>query len=188
MTGISFQVPTINGRRLQIMRAIFPAAVRVGLLLDATAPGTALTEHEEAARTLGFTIQVIVAKEPSEIEAAFATFRSAGITSVSVAIGGSFPARFPQIASLALASGIATSWGAPDAVRAGGLLALGPDQIDLYRRSAGYVDKILKGAKPGELPLAQPEKFDLILNLKTAAALGIRIPDAVLAQATEVIR
>jgi putative ABC transport system substrate-binding protein len=94
----------------------------------------------------------------------------------------------PEIARLAIAQRIATSWGVPDGVRAGGLFAIGPEQADLYRRTADYIDKIIKGAKPGDLPVEQPQKLELIINMKTAQAIGLTIPPSVLAQATEVIQ
>lgn len=191
VTGISFQVPTVNGRRLQLMREIFPAAARFGLLEDATAGrtgGTARAEFEEAARSLGVGVQVITAKDLKEVEAALATFRSGGINAVNGVVGSFFPTQFSEIARLASAAGIGVSWGVAEGARAGGLLGLGPEQTDLYRRSAAYVDKILRGAKPGDLPLEQPQKFEVVVNMKTAQALGITVPSSILAQATEVIR
>lgn len=190
ITGISSLQPGVNGRRLQLMKAIYPSATRFGVLEDATggaAAATARMEFEEAARSLGVTVQVITAKDLAEVEQAFGTFRAAGIAAVNGLTGSFFGTRFAEIGAVAAARGIGTSWGVTEGARAGGLLGLGPEQTDLYRRSAAYVDKILKGAKPGDLPLEQPQVF-VILDLKTAQALGITIPELVLAQATEVIR
>jgi putative ABC transport system substrate-binding protein len=188
VTGISLQTPALPGRRLQLLREIVPTATRIGALIDVSAPATARREIEDAAKTLGITLEVVVASNASEIEAAFPRFRTAGIAAVHVNVGGVFGSNLGRIASSAAAERIATSYGFPDGVRAGGLVALGPEQTDLYRRAAGYVDKILKGAKPGDLPVEQPEKFELIVNLRTAEAIGITVPGSVLAQATEVIR
>ncbi len=191
ITGISFQQPGVNARRLQLMRAIYPNAARFGLLEDATGGGAAATarmEFEEAARSLGVSTRAIAANDMAEVEQAFATFRTAGITAVNGLTGTFFGTRFNEIGTMAVTRGIGVSWAVAEGARAGGLLGLGPEQTDLYRRSAAYVDKILKGAKPGDLPLEQPQVFEVILNLKTAQALGITVPDSVLAQATEVIR
>ena len=191
VTGISFQVPTVNGRRLQLMREIFPAASRLGVLEDATAGrtgGTARAEFEEAARSLGVGLQVITAKDLKEVEAALATFRSVGINAVNGVTGSFFPTQFSEIAKLASAARIGVSWGIAEGARAGGLLGLGPEQTDLYRRSAAFIDKILRGAKPGDLPVEQPQKLEVVVNMKTAQALGITLPTSILAQATEVIR
>lgn len=191
VTGISFQVPTVNGRRLQLMKEIFPSASRFGLLEDATAGRTGATakaEFEEAARSLGVGIQVATARDLREIDGAFVTFRSAGVTAVNGITGSYFSTQFTEIARLATAAGVGVSWGIAEGARAGGLLGLGPEQTDLYRRSATYVDKILKGAKPADLPLEQPQKLEVVVNVKTAQALGITLPTSILAQATEVIR
>lgn len=187
VTGLSFQVPTLPGRRLQLLKEI-TTATRIGLLHDATGPANARTDIEAAAKALGIELEVVIAKDTSEIDAAFSAFRSAGTSAVHVNVGSLFPANLSRITALANAQRAATSFGIKEGVFAGGLLALGPDQLDLYRRAAGFVDKIIKGAKPGDLPVEQPEKFELIVNLKTAQTIGITIPASILAQATEVIR
>ena len=187
VTGLSFQVPTLPGRRLQLLKEITTAR-HMGLLHDATGPSNARADIEAAAQTLGIALQVVTAKDTSEIEAGFAAFRSASVVAVHVTVGSLFPANLPRITTLATTQGVATSFGIKEGVLAGGLLALGPDQLDLYRRAAGYVDKLLRGHKPGDLPVEQPEKFELIINAKTAATIGITIPASILAQATEVIR
>jgi putative ABC transport system substrate-binding protein len=188
ITGLSFQVPTSPGKRLQLLKEIVPSARRIGVLHDATSPPSVRPEIEDAARSLGFELEVIAVKNAGEIEAAFEAFRSARITAALVTVGGVTPQHFERIATLAIAHRIATVSGVLESVRSGGLVAFAPEQADLYRRAAGYVDKILKGAKPGDLPVQQPEKFELVINMKTAEAIGITVPGSVLAQATEVIR
>ncbi len=187
VTGLSFQVPTLPGRRLQLLKEI-TTATRIGLLHDATGPANARTDIEAAAKTLGIGLHVVSARDTSEIDAGFGAFRSAGVSAVHVNVGSLFPANLPRITALAATQRVATSFGIKEGVIAGGLLALGPDQMDLYRRAAGYVDKIMRGATPGDLPVEQPEKFELVINMKTAQTIGMTIPDSILAQATEVIR
>lgn len=187
LTGLSLQVPTLPGRRLQMLKEM-TKATHIGLLQDATAPGNARTDVESAARALGIDLEVIVAKDTAEIDEALAAFRSRGITSVHVNVGSVFPVNLARITKAASAERVATSFGFTEGARAGGLFTLGPEQTDLYRRAATYVHKILKGANPGDLPVEQPERVELIINLKTAQAIGITIPDSILAQATELIR
>ena len=189
ITGISFVVPTLPAKRLAVMKEIYPGATRFGLLNDATAPTDRLKrELEDAAREAGSELLTYDVKDMLAVEEAFRGFAVARIPAVHVLLGAFTPTKMAEISMVASRHGIATSWGTPEAVRRGGLLALGPDQIDLYRRVASYVDRILKGAKPGDLPVERPEKFELIVNIKVAQAIGVTIPDAVLAQATEVIR
>lgn len=188
ITGISFQAPGSAGKRLQLLMELASGSRRVGLVHDSTASSGAKREIEAAARDLGIEIETIEVRTAAEVEAAFARFGSERVAAAMITVGGVTSQQFGRIADLALDHSIATATGVLDSASAGGLLALAPEQTDLYRRAAAYVDKILKGADPGDLPVEQPEKFELVINLKTARALGITVPDHILQQATRVIR
>lgn len=188
VSGLSLQVPTLPGRRLQLLKDLVPGSTRLGVLHDGTLTGAVNGALQSAATTLGIQLEIVVVKDASEIEGAIASLRSAGIGGFHVNIGALFGINMPRIAKAALDQRMASSFGVPEGARAGALFALGPDQVDLYRRAATFVAKILKGASPSDLPVEQPEKFALLLNLRTAQALGITVPDSILAQATEVIR
>ena len=187
VSGLSLQVPTLPGRRLQLLKEI-AGGTRLGVLHDGTLPATVNIALENAARTLGVQLEIVVVKDAGEIEGAIASLRSAGIAAFHVNIGALFGINMPRIARAAIDQRMASSFGVLEGARAGALFALGPDQVDLYRRAATYVDKILKGASPSGLPVEQPERFALLVNVRTAQALGVTVPDAILAQATEVIR
>lgn len=187
VTGLSLQAPSLPARRLQYLRDILPASTRLGVLHDGTLPLAGNVGLESAARALGITLEIVVVKDSSQIEGAVAGLQSGGIAGFHVNLGGILGNNISRIAKVATDQRMASTFGVPDGARAGGLLALGPDQVDLYRRAAAYVDKILRGASPSDLPVEQPEKITLLINLRTAQAIGITIPDAILAQA-QVIR
>lgn len=188
ITGISFQAPGSSGKRLQLLMELASGSRRIGLLHDSTASSGAQPEIEAAAQDLGIELETIEVRTAAELEAAFDRFGSERIAAVLITVGSVTSQQFDRIADLALVHRIATATGVLDSATAGGLLALAPDQTDLYRRAAAYVDKILKGASPGDLPVEQPEKFELVINLRTAQALGITVPEHILQQATQVIR
>lgn len=188
VTGISFQAPGSSGKRLQLLMELASGARRIGLVHDSTASPGAKLEIEHAAQDLGIELETIEVRTVADVEAAFARLGSERIAAALITFGCVTSQLFDRIADLALDHRIATATGVLDSATAGGLLALAPDQTDLYRRAAAYVDKILKGASPGELPVEQPEKFELVINLRTARALGVTVPDHILQQATRVIR
>ena len=180
----------LSGKRLELLKEIVPGLERVAVFWNPSNPayGPILRELEEAAPTLGLKLQRLEVRVPEDLEGAFktATRQRAGAL---VAPGDPVTAnRRKVVADLALKYRMAAMMDIKEFVEAGGLLSLGPDLVDLYRRSAGHVDKILKGAKPADLPMEQPSKFDLFVNLKTAQALGLTIPQSVLLQATQVIQ
>lgn len=185
MTSISAQ---ISAKRLQLLSETVPRLSRVAAFWNPTNPtyGPVLKEFEVAAGTLGLELLRLEVHTPDDLPGAFevATRQGAGAL---VAPADPLTTNRPKVvADLALSYRLPTLMERREFVEAGGLLALGADLADLYRRSATHVDKILKGAKPGELPMEQPTKFDLAINLQTARALGLTIPPSVLAQATEV--
>jgi len=190
ITGFSNLTPDLSGKRLQLLTEIIPKVSRVGVLLNPDQPVSArfLKETRIASRQLGIELQVFEARRPDELDNAFASM--ATDRSVDALIVFDDPALWSyrtQIVALAAARKIPTVYGFKDFVGSGGLMSYGPDRIEQYRRTAIYVDKILKGAKPADLPVEQPTKFELFLNLKTAKALGLTIPSTLLARADEVI-
>ncbi|HYR94378.1 MAG TPA: ABC transporter substrate-binding protein [Methylomirabilota bacterium] len=187
VTGLSFQAPTLQGRRLQLLKDVLPAGTRLGVLHDGTLPASANVGLQNAAAALGVHLEIETVEVVDQIEAAVAALRSRGVTGFHVNIGSRLGNYMPRIGKAATDQRMASTFGVLEGARAG-LLALGPDQVDLYRRAAAYVDKILKGASPSDLPVEQPEKIGLWINLRTAQAIGLTIPDAILAQATDVIR
>ena len=190
ITGMSMMSSQLAGKRLDLLKAIVPGLSRVAVFWNPLNPtyGPVLKELEVAAQTLGVKLQRLEVRVPGDFEGAFkaATRQRAGAL---IAPGDPLTAnRLKVIADLALKYRLPMTTDIKEFVEAGGLLSLGPDLVDLYRRSATHVDKILKGAKPADLPMEQPTKLDLFINLKTAGALGLTIPQSVLIQATHVIQ
>jgi putative ABC transport system substrate-binding protein len=187
VTGFTAVAEELNGKRLQLMQQMIPNLSTVAFLVRADSPAT--TEHtklaERAAKTLGVRLHVIAVRDQSEFEKAFSAAQGAG--ALLVVDDSVFTAQRAKIAELALKHRLPTMYGHRDMVAAGGLMTYGPDYGDLYRRAAEHVHKILKGAKPSDLPVEQPTKFEFILNLRTAKELGLTIPPALLALAAEVI-
>lgn len=187
ITGITAVAEELNGKRLQLLQQLIPNLSSVAFLVRAGSPATA--EHtkqaERAARALGVSLHVVAARDYGELEEALSAARGAG--ALLVVDDSVFTTQRTKIAELALKNRLPTMYGHNDMVQAGGLMTYGPDYGDLYRRAAAHVHKILKGAKPSDLPVEQPTKFELIINLKTARALGLTIPPTLLAQANELI-
>ena len=190
ITGLSLLAGSeIYGKYLELLKDVVPNLTAVAFLTNPANPAsaTALKETEAAARALGLSIQVVQVRIPSELEAAFAVATKERVGGLLVALDAMFVAQRVQMAELTIKSGLPAIYGVPDHVEAGGLMAYAANRPEIYRRAATYVDKILKGAKPAELPVEQPTKFDLIINLKTAKKLGLTIPPTLLARANEVI-
>jgi len=187
MTGLSSQ---LSGKRLELLNKTVPGLARVAVFWNPPNPtyGPILKELEAAAPTLGLEVQRVEVRVPEDFEAAFeaATREQAGAL---IAPGDPLTANRPKVvADLALKYRLPAMMELKEFVDAGGLMSYGPNIPDSYRRSATQVDKILKGAKPADLPMEQPTKFDFAVNLKTAQALGLTMPQSVLLQATEVIQ
>jgi putative ABC transport system substrate-binding protein len=190
ITGMSSMTSQLSGKRLALLKEIVPGLARVAVFWNPPNPayGPILKELEAAAPMLGLKLQRLEVRVPGDFEGAFkaATRQRAGAL---IAPGDPLVANGRKvIADLALKYRLPTTMDIKEFVEAGGLLSLGPDLVDLYRRSATHVDKILKGANPADLPMEQPMKLDLFVNLKTAPALGLTIPRLVLLQATQVIQ
>jgi putative ABC transport system substrate-binding protein len=187
ITGITAVAEELNGKRLELLQQLILGLSTVAFLVRAGSPAT--DEHtkraERAAKSLGVRLQVIAVRDQSELERALSAAQ--GADALVVADDTVFTAQRTRIAELALRNQLPTMYGHRDMVLAGGLMTYGPDYGDLYRRAAEHVYKILKGTKPGDLPVEQPTKFELVLNVKTAKALGLEVPPTLLARADEVI-
>jgi putative ABC transport system substrate-binding protein len=177
------------GKQLQLLKEAVPRLSRVAVLSNPTSPvhGLSLRAAEVAARSLEVRLQVLEARAPSEFAAAFSAIRKESAGALIVLGDPMFFGERTRIAELAAKSRLPLMSGTREHAEAGGLMAYGPNLRDQFRRAASYVDKILKGAKPADLPVEQPTKFELVVNLKTAKALGLTIPPSVLARTDEII-
>ena len=191
LTGLAFSVDLESiTKGLQLLTEAIPAARRVAVLTNPRNPAQpdAVADLTKAGRSLGLELQFLQAGNADEIELAFAAMVAERATALFVVPESLFIAHRAHLAELAAKHRLPTMHGVRENVDAGGLLAYGPSLSAQARRAATYVDKILRGAKPGDLPIEQPTKFELIINLKTAKALGITIPQSVLLRADEVIQ
>jgi putative ABC transport system substrate-binding protein len=189
VTGLSTLAPELVGKRLQLLKEAVPGISRVSVLSDPTHPTAALLlrEAEVAARSLKVQLQVLEARAPGDFASAFSAMTKDRTGGLIILGGLMFFVERTRIVEMAAQSRLPAIYGAKENAEAGGLMTYGPSIRESYRRAATYVDKILKGAKPGNLPIEQPTKFELVVNLKTAKALGLTIPQSVLLQADQVI-
>lgn len=189
VTGLSTLAPEISAKQMQLLKETLPKLSRVAVLGTSTRPGNAqaLREIERAAQALKVKLQYLDVLDPKGIEVAFGAARKARVDAVFVLAGRILTGHRRKIVELAGKSRLPAIYPFPVYVEAGGLMSYGVRRSDLFRRAATYVDKILKGAKPADLPVERPTKFDLVINLKTAKALGISFPPSILLQATKVI-
>jgi putative ABC transport system substrate-binding protein len=187
LTGLSSQAPDAAGKRLELLREAVPDLRRLAILSDFSNPYAALdlSQAREAARTLMLDISVHEIRRREDIDPAFAALRGAQALYV-VPVPPIF-INIARINSLALAARLPTMHFVREFVTAGGLMSYGPSWSAMWRRSADFVDKILRGARPGDIPVEQPTEFDLVINLKTAKVLDLAISPTLLARATEVI-
>jgi putative tryptophan/tyrosine transport system substrate-binding protein len=188
-TGFSIIAPDLSGKRLELLKEIVPQVSSVAVMLNTSNPQSQfeLKEMETAARVLGLQIQPIEISPERTLEEGFAATSKTSTQSLIVLTDPIFFSQRRRIVDLATRSRLPAMYFFQEFVAAGGLMSYGPSDTDLYRRAATYVDKILRGAKPSELPIQQPTKFDLAINLKAAKALGLEIPPTLLARADEVI-
>jgi putative tryptophan/tyrosine transport system substrate-binding protein len=190
ITGLSTLSPELNGKQLELLKEIVPKLEHVVVFGYSSGPANAqaLKETKTAARALGLQVQHVDVLEPKALETAFQTSRTNGADALLVL---SSPISFSyrkEIVERAIKSRLPAIYWAPEFVEAGGLLTYSVSFTDLFRRAAYYVDKILKGVKPADLPVEQPTKFELIINLKAAKQIGLIIPPHILARADRVIK
>ncbi|HEV8256344.1 MAG TPA: ABC transporter substrate-binding protein [Casimicrobiaceae bacterium] len=180
----------IFAKQLQILKEAIPRASRVAILWNPADPGSALQKRavDAAARSLGIRLQHLEARGPEELNGAFAAMAREGAEALLLGGSSTFLVHRTRIAELAVKGRLPTMHNFREMVEAGGLMAYAINMTDFIGRSAMYVDKILKGAKPADLPVEQPTKFELVINLKTAKALRLTIPQSLLARADEVIQ
>ena len=189
VTGVSFLVNELAGKRLQLLRELVPTAAVIGFLanLSRRSSESETKDAQRAAQRLGVQLRVLSASTEREIDAAFESFVEQQVNALMIGTDPFFLTRRDQLLALVARLAIPTMYNLRDYVVAGGLMSYAPSLTEVYRQAGVYVAKILKGAKPMELPVMQPTKFDLVINLKTAKALGLAIPSGVLAIADEVI-
>ena len=190
VTGFTFQLPELEGKRTQLLKEMVPHASHIALIVDATGPNyrSLAKEAETAARTLGMRPHPVVdVRTPNDVNAAFVTFARARPDAVFAVGGTMLYANRAQLAEQALQNRLPMACEALQHVEAGCLMSYSASLSDLFRRTAGLVDKILKGAKPAHIPVEQPTKFELVINLKTAKALGLTIPQSLLLRADQII-
>jgi putative ABC transport system substrate-binding protein len=189
ITGLSMMIPDLSGKRLEFLKAAVPTLSRVAVLRHRDAPvDPYVTETQAAAHALGLQLHVLEVRSPDEFAQAFAAMTRAQADALVVIPSGLFFSQRSQLAALALQHRLPAVFLEREFVEAGGLMAYGPSLSDLSQRVATYVHKILQGAKPADLPVEQPTRFELVINLKTAQALGMTIPPSLLLLADEVIQ
>jgi putative ABC transport system substrate-binding protein len=189
LTGVSSLVVELNPKRLQLLRELVPQARVIGMLVNPSNPATErmTREAQDAARADGLPLVVLKVGSESEIDAAFTALVQRQAGALLVGTDPFLTGRNEQVATLAARHGIPAIYGWPEFTTAGGLISYGPSRPALYRQIGVYAGKILKGAKPADLPVLQPAIFELVVNMKTAKALGLTIPPSILARADEVL-
>jgi putative ABC transport system substrate-binding protein len=189
LTGLSNIMEDTAGKELELLKAAAPTSTRIAILTNPGNPAhpKELQGAREAAATLGADLIPVEVRAPGEIDNAFGAIKAAGADALVVLADPLFTAQAKPIAEFAVKQKLPAIYGLREHVMAGGLMSYGPDLKDSYRRAALYVDKIFKGAKPADLPIEQPTKVELVINMKAAKALGLTIPQLLLARADEVI-
>jgi putative ABC transport system substrate-binding protein len=190
ITGLTIRTPEFSGKRLEILKEVVPRASRVAVLGNEANPSNGLDfkNVETAASTMGVTLRHIEVRSPSDFENAFSKMTSARADALFLLGDPLFQNNGRRLANLATKNRLPTIYDGTELPEAGIHMSYGANRSDLYRRAATFVDKILKGAKPGDLPVEQPKKFELVINLKAAKQIGLTIPPHVLARADRVIR
>src|SRR5262249_1938351 len=188
-TGVSFYTSTPGPKRLELLRELLPQAGTIAFLVNPSNPVTDgdIKDMDNAARSVGQPILVVHASNEKEIDVAFATVAQERASALLVNVDAFFSARRHQLADLAARYRIPASYNNGQYVVAGGLMSYGDNRADSYRQAGVYAGRILKGEKPADLPVIQPTRFELVINLKVAKALGLTVPDKLLALADEVI-
>jgi ABC-type uncharacterized transport system substrate-binding protein len=192
ITGTTFLGPELTAKRMGLLKEAIPTISRIAALWHPDAYGkltmeNLLKETEDAARALGWQLQLVAANGPGDLDGAFSAITAAGADALVALNSPMLYNEHKHIVELAAKNHLPAMYAAREFTDAGGLMAYGANLPEVFRRAATYVDKILKGAKPADLPIQQPTKFDLALNLKTAKTLGLTVPPSMLARADEVI-
>jgi putative tryptophan/tyrosine transport system substrate-binding protein len=190
VTGATNIDPDLSAKRLELLKETFPKLSRLAVLYHGGPGGDheELKETQTAAQTLGIQVQPLEVKDPSQFLDTFAAMKKKQAAALIIFHGTFTAFHRIQLVELAIKNRLPTMYGEPDWSAAGGLISYGHDRRDQWRRTAYFVDKILKGTKPGDLPVEQPKKFEFVINLKTAKQIGVTIPPNVLARADKVIR
>jgi putative ABC transport system substrate-binding protein len=193
VTGVTYGVGTDTfGKGLELLREAVPRIRRVAVLSNPDGPTQSLmvTSVKSTARSLGLKLQLVDARGPAQFDGAFAAMAKEGAEALLVVTDPTYllPGAAARLADLAIKTRLPSMHSQRPPVEAGGLMSYGPSIVALFRRAAGHVDKILKGARPGDLPVEQPTTFELVINLRTAKALGLTIPPTVLARADEIVQ
>ena len=188
-TGLSLLGPEISGKRLELLKELIPGIAKVAVFWNPNDPSGqfSLKETQAASEALAVKLQILETRDIDAFAGAFQAATRAGAAAVVLLPAPVMSRNAGRIASLAMRSRLPTLFYSDDSVKAGGLISYGPSLIATYRRAAYYVDRILKGANPADLPVEQPTKFDLVINLTTAKAIGLTIPESFLTLADEVI-
>jgi putative ABC transport system substrate-binding protein len=187
VTGFTLLGTDLSGKRLEILKEAYPQISRVAAIWDPASGSQNLRSTEEAASALSIQLRRIEITDPSGIATTIETGIDSGVDAIVVVSSGMFWNQRVHIVTAVAKHYLPAIYPEPDYAEDGGLFAYGPDVSENFRGAAGYVDKILKGAKPGDLPIVQPTKFPLVVNMKTAKALGFTVPPSILSRADEVI-
>jgi putative ABC transport system substrate-binding protein len=187
LTGWFLDLPELGGKQIELLKEAVPKLSTLAVLWDSTIGEVQFRATELASRAAGVTLQSLPIRSPEELEVAFSRVVRERVQGIVVLSSPTILAQRTQIANLSLKAGLPTISLFTLFPASGGLMAYGPDLTDLFKRAATYVDRILKGAKAGELPIERPRKFSLVINLKTAKALGVDVPPILVARADEVI-
>jgi putative ABC transport system substrate-binding protein len=188
VTGLTNIGEEVGGKRLELIKETVPKAFVVAVLWDSTTSPSSLKSTERAGQVLGVELQVLQVKKRDEFEEAFRAAAKSRAAALTVLSSGIFHTHRDALVALAAKERLPAVYEHKNYVDAGGLMSYGPDLPEIFRRAAVYVDKILKGSKPADLPVEQPTKFELVINLKTAKQIGLTIPPNVLARADKVIK
>ena len=190
ITGLSLMVPDLDGKRLELLKEAFPKVARVALLWQPSGSrgNLPLTELEPVAKALGLKLISLEVRSLDDFEGAFARAKKERAQALITTTGALINTQQRRVLDFTAKNRLPAIYHYSEFVEAGGLMTYGPNNADVFRRAADYVDKILKGAKPADLPVDQPKKFEFIVNLKTAKQIGVMIPQKVLARADRVIR
>jgi len=190
ITGLSLMTPDLDGKRLELLKEVFPKVARVAFLWDvgSVRGNRPLTDMEAAAKALGLKLQSLPVRSLDDFESAFARAKRDGVQALITSPNTLIITQQRQVLDFAAKNRLPAMYPTSEFVEAGGLMSYAPNYADLWRRAATYVDNILKGAKPSDLPVEQPTKFELVINLKTAKQIGLTISPNVLARADKVLK